>query len=96
MNLIIDAVSGIIVDPRTISLITIKNWECIDQDEIEENAEEEKRIRQLKLKHLMAPMYDEYGYNLIFYGMVTLYSILIKRKTVSKSSRKVLNLISVC
>ena len=52
MNLIIDAVSGIIVDPRTISLITIKNWECIDQDEIEENAEEGHRLEALAQKRL--------------------------------------------
>ena len=84
LNLIIDAVSGKKVDPRTVSLITTQDWNCIAQNELENNLDENKRIRQLRIKHLTAPMYDEYSYNLIFYGTVDILFAIHKTKNCIK------------
>ena len=88
LNRIVDAVSGKSVDPRVVSLITTQNWKCLAQDELEDNPEEEKRIRQIRIKHLTSPMVDEYGYNIIFYGTVDLVFDTHKTKNCIKIFKK--------
>ena len=85
---IIDTLDRKVIDPRAVSLITTQNWKCIAQDELEDKPDEEKRIRQLRIKHLTSPVVEEYGYNLIFYGTVDIIFTTFKRKNCIRIFKK--------
>lgn len=73
LNRIIDTLDGNAVDPKLVLLITAKNWNCLAQDNLENDPVEGKVIQQLPIKHITAPLtHFDYDHYIIYYGIVDL------------------------